>query len=364
MVTMPLPTLFSLKHASPRQLSLFVAIVASMALSLVAVVVFLLTLGHVPWTAVLLLVLVFFPLMFTLVRVSTETFVYRKIKLVYKTIHRLKARSPEDPGLLTRIRAGGDVIGQVNEEVIAWANRRRAEIEELKTLESYRRDFIGNLSHELKTPIFNIQGYVSTLADGGYKDEDIAEKYLRSAETNIERMISLVEDLDTMYKLESGRLQLVLESLDIVDLVRQVMEMLELPARQRDVTLKFKDAEPTPFQVMADRNAIQQVMTNLLMNSIVYGKEGGCTKVSFYDMDEVVLVEVTDDGPGIEEKHLPRLFERFYRIDKSRARHQGGTGLGLAIVKHMIEAHGQTIYVRSLVGRGSTFSFTLAKALN
>lgn len=293
-------------------------------------------------------------------RYALDRFIYRKIKLIYKTIHQLKIKSQSED-LKRRIRESDDVISEVNDEVLEWAQTKKDEIDELKKLEEYRRDFIGNLSHELKTPIFNIQGYITTLVDGGKDDSEILEKYLKNTEKNVERMISLVEDLDTIHKLESGRVNMDFEKFDIVGLAKEVAEILEMKARQKNVTINYKEDYRNPIWVYADKNSIKQVLTNLILNSIVYGNEHGITKISFYDMDENILIEVADDGPGIEEKHLPRLFERFYRVDKSRSRHQGGTGLGLSIVKHIIEAHNQTINVRSTVGRGATFSFTLKK---
>lgn len=245
--------------------------------------------------------------------------------------------------------------------MLEWAQDKKEEIDELKQLEEYRKEFIGNLSHELKTPIFNIQGYITTLIDEGAEDKEMMQKYLQNAERNVERMISLVEDLDTIHKLESSRMHLEMEKFDVVKLAKEVMDMQEMKAKQRQLLLSFKEEYSKPFWVYADKHSIKQVFTNLIVNSIVYGNEGGNTKVAFYDMDENVLVEVADDGPGIDEKHLPRLFERFYRVDKSRSRHQGGTGLGLSIVKHILESHQQSINVRSTINRGSTFSFTLRK---
>lgn len=293
-------------------------------------------------------------------RYALDRFIYRKIKLIYKTIHQLKVKTQSED-LKRRIRESDDVISEVNDEVLEWAQTKKDEIEELKKMEEYRRDFIGNLSHELKTPIFNIQGYITTLVDGGKEDPEILEKYLLNTEKNVERMISLVEDLDTIHKLESGRIHMEFEKFDIVALSKEVVDILEMKARQKNVAINYKEEYRTPIWVYADKNSIKQVLTNLIGNSIVYGNDNGHTKLSFYDMDENILIEVADDGPGIEEKHLSRLFERFYRVDKSRSRHQGGTGLGLSIVKHIIEAHHQTINVRSTVGRGSTFAFTLRK---
>jgi len=349
-----------MRNITPRQLSLYSALILTGVVACILLINFYVTLNQ--WRVVLLLlsVLIVFSLSYYIFKTALERFIYRKIKLIYKTIHQLKLKTQSDR-LKQRIKKSPDIISEVNDEVLIWARDKKDEIDELKKLEEYRKEFIGNLSHELKTPIFNIQGYLSTLIDGGLEDREIAEKYLLSAEKNVERMISLVEDLDTIHKLESGRMHLEFEKFDVVALSREVTEMLELKARAKNVTITYKEDYKSPIWVYADKNSIKQVFTNLIVNSIVYGNENGHTKISFYDMDENILCEVADDGPGIEEKHLPRLFERFYRVDKSRSRHQGGTGLGLSIVKHIIEAHQQTINVRSTVGRGSTFSFTLRK---
>ncbi|MDA0931231.1 MAG: ATP-binding protein [Bacteroidetes bacterium] len=349
-----------MKNASPRLLAMYVALAGAGILGLMLMLLAWLVPIAGSWYWFLIICLTMGLALYGLVQFILEKFLYRKIKLVYKTIHQLKSKTP-GANLKNRIRSGGDVIGEVNAEVIQWANRQKSEMEELQKMEAYRRDFIGNLSHELKTPIFNIQGYLSTLVDGGLYDTEIAEKYLQNAEKNVERMISLIEDLDTIHKLESGRIHMDVEQLDLVSLTGDVFELLEMKARQKNVRLTFKDTYSTPMYVRGDRNALRQILTNLLGNSIAYGNDNGQTKVSFYDMDDRMLIEVSDDGPGIAEEHLNRLFERFYRVDRSRSRNQGGSGLGLSIVKHLVEAHGQTIHARSLPGKGSTFSFTMEK---
>lgn len=349
-----------MKNASPRQLALYVALAGSAMLACMLLILAWLAPISGPWYWPALICITMGLALYALVQFILEKFLYRKIKLVYKTIHQLKSKTPGS-NLKNRIRSGGDVIGEVNAEVLQWAERQKYEMEELQKMEAYRRDFIGNLSHELKTPIFNIQGYLSTLVDGGLYDTDIAEKYLQNAEKNVERMIALIEDLDTIHKLESGRVQMDMEKLDLVALAGELFELLEMKARHRGVRLQFKDSYSTALWVRADRNALRQILTNLLANSISYGNDNGQTKVSFYDMDDRMLIEVSDDGPGISEEHLNRLFERFYRVDRSRSRNQGGSGLGLSIVKHLVEAHNQTINVRSLPGKGSTFTFTMEK---
>lgn len=351
-----------MKNETPHSLAIYVAIVVSVLLTLVVVMAAAAFFGTFNgWFPV-----VVFPTAFLVTylafRYTVNRFIYDKIKLVYKTIHQLKL-GQKKAGLKKKIETGEDIIADVNREVVEWAKDQSREIDDLKKMEAYRREFIGNLAHELKTPVFNMQGYISTLIDEEEANDDdasIRQKYLRNAEKNIERMISLIQDLDTVSRLESGTTQLEVEKFDIVEIVREVMELQEMRAKERNIRLQLKE-NYTSIYVVGDVNSIRQVLTNLIVNSIIYGNDGGLTKVSFHDMDEYILTEVADDGPGISEEHLPRLFERFYRVDKSRSRNQGGTGLGLAIVKHIIEAHRQTINVRSKPGKGATFSFTLKK---
>lgn len=289
-------------------------------------------------------------------------YIYDKVKLIYKTIHTLKVpEGTKDK----RVDLRQEILQQVNEDVASWAEEHRRELDDLKKLEVYRREFLGNVSHELKTPIFNIQGYILTLLDGALEDPEVNREYLEKSEKNIERMINIVQDLEIISQLESGEIKLELNPFDIVALTREIFEMLEIKAQKRNISLKFHDSisDETQVVVEADKEKIRQVLINLIENSIKYGNENGRTKVSFYDMDENILIEVSDNGIGMEARHLPRLFERFYRVDKSRSRNQGGSGLGLAIVKHIIESHKQTVNVRSAPTVGSTFSFTLKKAL-
>ncbi len=289
-----------------------------------------------------------------------KKYINDRIKLVYKTIHRLK-RIKEDKSLTVNL--SDDLIQEANEEVMEWAKKRRDEIDQLHKLEIYRREFLGNVSHELKTPIFNIQGYILTLLDGALDDKNVNREYLNKTARNIERMINIVRDLEIISQLESGAIKLEFSRFDIVNLSREVYEMMEIKASQRQISLIFHEGVTREAQVMvwADKERIKQVLINLVENSIKYGIEGGHTKISYYDMFDNVLIEVSDNGIGIEAQHLPRLFERFYRVDKSRSRSMGGSGLGLSIVKHILESHDQTINVRSAPGIGTTFSFTLRK---
>ncbi len=284
-----------------------------------------------------------------------ERFIHRRIKVLYRTVHELKRSKPE----ALRNEIEGDALSRVNLEVQQWATERRAEISELQEREKFRREFIGNLAHELKTPIFNIQGYILTLLEGGLEDEKVNRDFLNRASNGVDRLMKIVEDLDLITKLESGVMDLRMKRMDLCELVQEVMDDLDLVAKERGVQLHNELMSPT--MVYADRDRLTQVFTNLFTNAINYGKEGGICRVKSYPLGEQILVEVNDDGIGISAEHVRRLFERFYRVGKSRARNEGGSGLGLAIVKHIIDAHGQTITVKSKEGKGTTFSFTLQK---
>jgi two-component system phosphate regulon sensor histidine kinase PhoR len=254
-----------------------------------------------------------------------------------------------------------DVLHNVTMETRDFLDQRNSEISKLKEQEEFRREFLGNLAHELKTPVFSIQGYILTLLEGGLEDETVNRLFLERASKAVDRMTNILDDLDEITKLEADRINLLKKRFDIVDLAKDVMEGVDFLAKEKNISLKFaKKYEPT--FVKADRGKIAQVLTNLIKNSISYGNENGETTVRFFPMEDTILIEVADNGAGIEEAELPRLFERFYRVEKSRNRNEGGSGLGLAIVKHIIESHDQTINVRSTVGVGSTFSFTLEKS--
>lgn len=251
-------------------------------------------------------------------------------------------------------------IGSLHTEILAWADDRKIELERLHKLEMYRKEFLGNVSHELKTPVFNIQGYVMTLLDGGLEDPSINRNYLLRAEKSVDRMISIIDDLESISQLETGELQIEPERFDIAALIADVVDAQEMKAAGKGIIFTMLQ-ENKPVIVFADKFRIRQVLVNLIVNSIKYGKQFGETKIRFYDIGNTISIEIADNGIGIAKEHLPRLFERFYRVDKSRSREQGGTGLGLAIVKHIIEAHNQTISVMSTEGVGTVFSFTLKK---
>tara|TARA_R110002050_G_scaffold124544_2_gene243715 strand:+ start:5807 stop:6853 length:1047 start_codon:yes stop_codon:yes gene_type:complete len=294
---------------------------------------------------------------FLLIRMGVENFIYSKVKLIYKNIHELKVGSDFDEREIIR----STDLDLVTREVSEWADQNRNEIAELRERENFRREFIGNISHELKTPIFNIQGYLLTLLDGAIDDEEINRRYLKRANKSVDRMINIIDDLETISALESDRVQIFAEKFDLVVLVRDVFELLESPSKKKHIRLSVKRENDKAVMVMADRSKMEQVLINLIGNAIKYGNENGQVEVSFFDMDAHILTEVSDNGGGIPSEDLPRIFERFYRVDKSRSRDAGGTGLGLSIVKHILEAHKQSINVRSSENRGSTFSFTLKK---
>ena len=253
-------------------------------------------------------------------------------------------------------------MATLTRQVKKFAKDKKLEIETLKVREEYRREFLGNVSHELKTPLFTVQGYISTLLDGAMSDRNLRKKYLERAEKGVERLIYIVQDLDMISKLEIGQLHLQSTSFDIVKLIQNVFDLLEMEASKKDILLLFGMKYNKPVMVLGDQEKIQQVVVNLIVNSIKYGKVGGSTEVVIEDLtEEKRIVRITDNGEGIEQQNIPRLFERFFRVDKSGARSEGGSGLGLSIVKHIIEAHGEKIYVESEFGIGSEFSFTLEK---
>ena len=280
-----------------------------------------------------------------------KNFFHEKIKVIYKNIYKFKGTS--------NIK---DLdIDNVEREAEEWADAKEEELNAYRRDENYRREFIGNVSHELKTPIFNIQGYIQTLLDGGLEDEKINIKYLERTNKSVERMINIVEDLEVISRLETEQSQLDLQPFNIIELVEDVFDAFEMKANHMDIQLEMIK-ESRSKMVIGDKDKIQQVFLNLISNSIKYGKKRGKTSVKFYDMESNMLIEVADNGIGIESDSLDRLFERFYRVDKNRSREIGGTGLGLAIVKHILEGHNQQINVRSTPGIGTTFSFILEKS--
>lgn len=291
---------------------------------------------------------------FLITQYRLEKFIYKRIKKIYDRVSVL------DRSDFNKTEITSD-IDALSREVQKFAEFKQQQIANLHLRENYRRDFLGNVSHELKTPLFTVQGYLLTLADGAMEDKKISKKYLKRANKGVERLISIVKDLDLISKLESADLVLNKQPFNILELVQEVFELLEMKAKIRNVSLHFNKHYIFPIMVIADAEKIEQVLTNLIVNAIKYSKKNGTIMVSVEKTATKVLVKVIDDGEGIKAAYIPRLFERFYRVDQSRSREQGGSGLGLSIVKHIIESHNEQIFVKSEFGKGSEFSFTLEK---
>ena len=331
-------------------------LVAMLAAAIVALAT---ALAHVAWWVVLCVAVGTFLIVALFALFVIRKYVAYKLKPIYSIVFSRNVHTHE---ILDELK--DKHVESISEELSAWAETSDMEIARLKETEKFRKEYLGNVAHELKTPIFNIQGYISTLLDGGLEDDLINRKYLERAEKSIDRLIDIVNDLDTISKLESNMTRLKMESFDIAAMTREIAEQAEIEADKKGIKIQVRGADslPSPFWVCADKHFVGQVLVNLIINSIRYGKEGGVTRIKFRDMLDKILVEVEDNGVGIAKEDVPRIFERFYRTDKGRSREQGGTGLGLAIVKHIIEAHGERINVRSELGVGTTFSFTLKKA--
>jgi|TARA_B100000780_G_scaffold150270_1_gene105006 two-component system phosphate regulon sensor histidine kinase PhoR len=331
-----------MKLNTPFKISVFISLI----LVIYALICYLLF----PLLNVIISSFLFFTFSFITIYYIIKYQFYQRIKVIYKNIYKFKGTS----------NINDLNLDNADKEAQEWADQKEEELAVLQKDENYRREFIGNVSHELKTPIFNIQGYIQTLIDGGLNDENVNLKYLKRANVSVDRMINIVDDLEVISRLETDKNELDFENFNIIDLINEVFDQLEMKANKMNISLHL-DNEATSAILYADKNKIQQVFMNLISNSIKYGKDNGNTKVRLFDMSDKMLIEVADDGIGISENALERLFERFYRVDKNRSREIGGTGLGLAIVKHIVEAHHQTINVRSTIDIGSTFSFILEK---
>lgn len=312
------------------------------------------------WTAMAESFLVAFIASFVVFYYLLEKYIYSKIKLVYKLIHSLKLGKDLKEALGESVSS--NPIQDVESEVREWAGEKKKEIELLKQQEQFRREFLGNVSHEFKTPLFAIQGYLETIEDCMDEDPKQAHNFLIKASKNVERLSDLIKDLDEISRLETGKMPIEYSKFDLVLLIREVFESLEDRAASKGIQLVLKEKYNSTTFIQADRKRIGQVLVNLIVNSLKYGRDGGQTSVKIFSLHDKFLIEVTDDGVGIQEKHLARLFERFYRIDSHRSREIGGSGLGLAITKHILEAHHQIISVRSTPNIGTTFAFTLQKA--
>ena len=342
----------------PSNLSLQVNIILAALIALIYVLASLIVGHSIDWLVLSISVVGFFISSYIIYRYTFEKYIIKQINLIYKTIFQVR-KNPSSP---TFSNKNGDLISEVKKQVQEWTSYKSEEIENLKQLENYRKEFLGNVSHELKTPIFNIQGYVLTLLDGGLEDPSINKKYLQRTEKSIERLINIVKDLEAISKLETGELELEFSKFNIIPLTKELIESLEIPANKKNIKLVFDKQYEKGVIVFADKQRISQVLLNLINNSINYGNENGTTSISFHEIDDKILVEISDNGIGIDPNSLPRIFERFYRVDKSRSRDSGGTGLGLAIVKHIIDGHNQTLNVTSEIEKGTTFSFTLNKS--
>ncbi len=344
--------MFSAKNLSPQQLSAFTACIIALPVSLGIYF-----LKPVWWVALVGFGIIFLGA-YGLVLFMVQQFIYRKIKLIYKLISQTKATKKEEfyyKNILPQ-----KSMDEVREDVEDWARQKKAEIEILQQNEAYRKEFLQNLSHELKTPIFAIQGYVDTLLNGALENPTVNRKFLNSTSRNIDRLVNLADDLDEISRLEGGEQKLLLQNFVIQELIKDVYESLAIKGDEKQIKLTIKKGCEVPLTVNADKEKIRQVIINLVDNAIKYGKQHGVIEASIYKIDSKrILIEITDDGMGIAEEHLGRIFERFYRTDAARSRKIGGSGLGLSICKHIIEAHGQTMHVRSAIDVGTTFGFTL-----
>ncbi|WP_034062600.1 sensor histidine kinase [Lacinutrix jangbogonensis] len=336
---------FALKTA------LYITIVFTLVIS-----VFLYAFYEVKWQMVFLFSAVCYILVFVIFHYRVKHFIYYRVKQIYEELRLLESSTDRKNRITTD-------MATLTEEIDKFARDKKIEIETLKIREEYRKEFLGNVSHELKTPLFTVQGYIETLIDGAANDKKIREKYLDRANKGVERLIYIVKDLDMITKLEVGDVRIEIETFNIIELIKSVFDLFEMKATKTNITLTFDRHYSEPIFVKADKEKIQQVLTNLVVNSIKYGRDKGTTEIGVENLiKNKVIIRVTDNGEGIEKENIPRLFERFYRVDKSGSRKEGGSGLGLAIVKHIIEAHDEKIYIESEFGVGSEFSFTLEKA--
>ena len=347
--------MFAKKNFSPQQ----AALVSSLPIALLAAFA---VYGYSEmWLPSLVFFCILWLVAYLIIFYTVKRFIYRKIKLIYKLIYQTKASKKEEfyfKNILPQ-----KTVSEVSEDVEVWAIQHKGELELLKKNEVFRKEFLLNLSHELKTPIFAIQGYLDTLLNGALDDQSVNKNFIGRASKNVDRLVNLINDLDEITRLESGELLLLKENFEIQDLIREIFETLSIKADEKKIKCLIKEGCEEPLTVFADKEKIRMVIINLVDNAIKYGKPHGIIEGSIYKMDgKKILIEISDDGYGIGEDHLPRIFERFYRTDMARARIAGGSGLGLSIVKHIVEAHGETIHVRSKIDVGSTFGFILPAA--
>ena len=346
--------MFKDKNLSPKQLALLTALLMS---SLIALSVFVLIAN---WKLLLAYFIACFIVIYLLVNQILELFIYRKIKLIYKLISHTKASKREEAFQKYVLPRKG--IDEVREDVENWAAQKADEIQQLQSNEQFRKEFLQNLSHEIKTPIFAIQGYLELLSDGAAEDPTLSKKFIGQAEANVQRLVGLLNDVDVITNLEINKDSILKQHFTIQDLITEVVQNLNVKLLKKNIQFQFKKGSELPIEVFADKNKMYQVLVNIFSNAVKYGKIDGEITASVYHLeDKKVLIEITDNGIGIEEAHIPRLFERFYRTDDARSREIGGSGLGLAICKHIIEAHGENIHVRSQLNVGTTIGFTLSQ---
>ncbi len=344
--------MLSTKNLSPQQLALLTATILSVPICIGIFII-----GKTWWVALASLLVIFIG-SYALILFTLQKFIYRKIKLIYKLIYQTKATKREafyNENLLPK-----KGIDEVRQDVEEWATQKKKEIETLQQNENFRKEFLQNVSHELRTPIFAIQGYIDTLLHGALNNKEVNEKFLTNASRNVSRLIALLDDLDEISKLESGEIKLNKQEFVVQDLIEETFKDVEIKAATKKIKFGFTADSLLQKTVYADKEKIRQVLINFAENAVKYGKQNGTIEASVYNVDDNnVLIEISDNGQGMAEEHLPRIFERFYRSDNARSRNEGGSGLGLAICKHIIEAHGQNIHVRSKIDVGSSFGFTL-----
>ncbi len=344
-----------MRSSSKYSLALYSSLLISALSTLLASLLFYFYTRNIP-IGLIVFFLIIFPLSFLILQFLIEKSIYVRMKKIYKDVRLLDEKSLSTSPITTD-------MDMLTREVERFAENKKLEIETLNIRENYRKEFMGNVSHELKTPLFTVQGYILTLLDGAMDDRKILKKYLQGANKGVERLVHIIKDLDMITQLESGELVLERDDFDIISLVQNVFDLLEMRAEKRNITLTFDKVYEKAILVNADRDRIEQVLINLVVNSLKYGKSKGTTEIAIqYFSETKILVRVTDNGDGIAPENLSRIFERFYRIDKSGSRKEGGSGLGLSIVKHIVEAHLEKIYIESQQGVGSEFSFTLEKA--
>ena len=306
--------------------------------------------------SVILSIVALFFISFVIIQYRAEHFIYRRLRKIYEDVSILDVNDLQKDSVSTDIE-------ELSKRMQKFVEGKRLEIKDLTERDSFRRDFLGNVAHELKTPLFTVQGYLLTLIEGASEDKEILEKYLGRANKGVERLVAVVKDLDMIAKLETKGLKMNLQAFNILELIQNVFDLFEMRAKKRNISLVFDRIYEFPIYVIGDEEKIEQVLINLVVNSIKYGKIGGITKVSVDEYNSNKhIIKVSDNGEGVKQEHLSRLFERFYRVDQSISRDQGGSGLGLSIVKHIIEAHKETILVKSTFKEGSEFSFSLEKA--